>query len=87
MTDQKKEEIEEINRNVVALKNMMETLHELVEDQQSDMNTIEDAILSSKTTVHQATTQLEQTDYSAYRWIQTGMIATAASTLILIFLL
>ena len=84
---QEDDDIKQINHDVITLHETMGILHSIVENQQPAFDTIEDAIITSKSTIHHSSTQLSTIDYSAYRWIQTGIVASMTTAIVLIFFL
>lgn len=81
--------IEQLYRDVVLLQDTMHTLNQMVTQQQPDIDTLEDVILTSKQDVRTACTTLVTADHYRASWYYytAGLVASIGTTLALLFLL
>jgi t-SNARE complex subunit (syntaxin) len=83
--------IEQLQWQVVTLKETMNTLNQIVHEQQPTMDTLEDVILASKQEVQVASTAIVTADHyqSArnYYYYVAGFLASVGTTVALLLLL
>ena len=83
--------IEQLQWQVISLKETMNTLHHMVNEQQPVMDTLEDVILASKQEVRVASTAIVVADHyqSArnYYYYVAGFLASIGTTVALLLLL
>ena len=83
--------IEQLQWQVITLKETMNTLNEIVNEQRPIIDTLEDVILASKQEVHVASTAIVVADHyqSArnYYYYTAGFLASIGTTVALLLLL
>ena len=67
-TEQKKDSMKELEQDVLLLKESMNIIHELVSEQQVELNTIEQCIEESKHEVKEAAIELKETETNHSYW-------------------
>lgn len=83
------ETIEQLYWQVMVLNDSMNTLNQMVAQQQHDFDTLEDVILTPKQDVQVACTTLVTADQYRSNWYYyaAGFVASISTTLALLFLL
>jgi hypothetical protein len=83
--------IEQLQWQVISLKETMNTLNEIVNEQQPAIDTLEDVILASKQEVHVASTAIVVADHYQtsrnYYYYVAGFLASIGTTVALLLLL
>ena len=84
--------IEQLQWQVITLKETMNTLNEIVNEQQPTMDTLEDVIFASKQEVHVASTAIVVADHyqssrNYYYAYAVGFLASVGTTIALLLLL
>ena len=83
--------IEQLQWQVISLKETMNTLNEIVNEQQPIMDTLEDVILASKQEVHVASTAIVVANHYQtsrnYYYYAAGFLASIGTTVALLLLL
>ena len=83
--------IEQLQWQVITLKETMNTLNEIVNEQQPTIDTLEDVILASKQEVHVASTAIVVADHyqssKNYYYYVAGFLASIGTTVALLLLL
>lgn len=80
--------IDQLYWQVMVLNDSMNTLNQMVTQQQHDFDTLEDVILTPKQDVQVACTTLVTADYYQSNWYYTvGFITSIGTTIALLFLL
>ena len=67
-TEQKKDSMEELEQDVLLLKESMHIIHELVSEQQVELDTIEQCIEESKNQVNESAIELKETETNDSYW-------------------
>jgi len=84
--------IEQLQWQVITLKETMNTLNQIVHEQQPTMDTLEDVILASKQDVQVASTAIVTADHyqsarNYYYYYAAGFLASIGTTVALLLLL
>jgi len=81
--------LEQLQWQVITLKETMDTLNQMVTAQQPALDTLEDVIFASKQQVEVSTTALVTADHYQSQWYYyaAGIVASMGTTLALLFLL
>jgi t-SNARE complex subunit (syntaxin) len=81
--------LEQIQRDVLSLKDSMQILNEMVSDQQPYLDTMEEVLLTSKQDVQVAanTVAVAQTYQSSWYYYTAGLVMSVGTTVALLLLL
>ena len=81
--------LEQIQRDVLSLKDSMQILNEMVSEQQPSLDTMEEVILTSKQDVQVATNTVAtaQTYQSSWYYYMAGFMVSVGTTVALLLLL
>jgi hypothetical protein len=79
--------LEQLQWQVMTLKETMDTLNQMVVQQQPELDSLEDVILSSKQEVCAASTEIVVADQYQTSWYTVGFVASIGTTVALLFLL
>lgn len=81
--------LEQIQRDVLSLKDSMQILNEMVSDQQPYLDTMEEVLLNSKKDVQVAakTVAVAQTYQSSWYYYTAGLVMSVGTTVALLLLL
>ena len=81
--------LEQIQRDVLSLKDSMQILNEMVSDQQPYLDTMEEVLLTSKQDVQVAanTVAVAQTYQSSWYYYTAGLVMSVGTTVVLLLLL
>jgi hypothetical protein len=81
--------LEQLQWQVLTLKETMDTLNQLVTQQQPELDTLEDVILTSKQEIRAASTEIVVADQYQTSWYYytAGIVASVGTTVALLFLL
>lgn len=81
--------LEQIQRDVLSLKDSMQILNEMVSDQQPYLDTMEEVLLNSKQDVQVAakTISTTQTYQSSWYYYTAGLVMSVGTTVALLLLL
>ena len=81
--------LEQLQWQVLTLKETMDTLNQLVTQQQPELDTLEDVILTSKQEIRAASTEIVVADQYQTSWYYytAGIVASVGTTVALLLLL
>lgn len=81
--------LEQLQWQVMTLKETMDTLNQMVVQQQPELDTLEDIILTSKQEIRAASTEIVIADQYQTSWYYytVGIVASVGTTVALLFLL
>ena len=79
--------LEQLQWQVMTLKETMDTLNQMVVQQQPELDTLEDIILTSKQEIRAASTEIVVADQYQTSWYTVGIVASVGTTVALLFLL
>jgi t-SNARE complex subunit (syntaxin) len=75
---------EQLERDILLLKQTMEDLHDIIQEQGASLNTIEDEIVASKEEVQTGTEIVQETSYMSY---MIGCVTAFAGTVLVVAML